>query len=117
MAGHSIINYKGVDISYLDYRGLTTKEMIDAIDVAVKQTLSNNKSIPLLTNIKDAYAVPEFMQKAKKAGKEIKHLTPKSAIVGVNGAKKILVNTYNIFTKSDTKVFDDEESAKEWLIK
>jgi len=117
MAGYSIIYYKDVKISYLDYRGLTTKEMIEAVEAARKKSLEDNSPRPLLTNITGAFAVPEFMAKVKEAGKETKHLTTKSAIVGITGAKKILLNVFNMFTKSDMKVFDNEELAKEWLIK
>jgi len=117
MAGHSIINYKGKEISYLDYRGLKLEEILKTIDDAVRTSVQENKRRPQLSNITGVFAVPEFMDKVKEAGKMTKHLTSKSAVVGVTGAKKLLLNAYNAFTGAGLKPFDDEESAKEWLIK
>ncbi|NJO88512.1 MAG: STAS/SEC14 domain-containing protein [Chloroflexia bacterium] len=120
MAGYSVINYKGKEIAYIDYRGLKLEQMLqtlnNAVETAIKRSQEGHPPRPLLINISDAYAVPEFMEKSKEAGKKTRHLTSKSAIVGITGAKKILLQAYNLFTRINTKVFDDEESAKEWLI-
>jgi hypothetical protein len=117
MAGYSIITYKGKEISYLDYRGMKLEEILKTIDEASKRALLENKRRLQLSNLTGVFAVPEFMNKVKEAGKKTKHLTLKSAVVGITGAKKLLLNTYITFTGADMKAFDDEESAKEWLIK
>ena len=117
MAGHSIISYKGKEISYFDYRGLSLEEILKTIDNAVVKSLAENKARLQLTNLTGIYAVPEFMDRVKEAGKKTRHLTTKSAVVGITGAKRILVTTYNLFTGVNLKIFDDEESAKEWLVK
>lgn len=116
MAGFSIINYKGKEIAYIDYRGLKVEQMMQTLEEATEKSLKDNKKRLLLTNFTNAYAVPEFMERSKAAGKKTKHLTPKAAIVGLLGAKKILLNAYNIFTKSSMKAFEDEQKAKEWLV-
>lgn len=116
MAGYSVINYKGKEISYIDYRGMKLEQILQTIDEAVNDTLNANKSRALLTNISGAFLVPEFMEKSKEGTKKTRHLTLKSAVVGITGAKKILLNSYNMFTKANMKAFDNEESAKEWLI-
>jgi len=117
MAGHSVITYKGKEISYLDYRGMKLEEILKTIEEAGKSALLENKRRLQLSNLTGVFAVPEFMEKVKDAGKKTKHLTIKSAVVGVTGTKKLLLNTYNVFTGANMKAFDDEESAKEWLIK
>jgi hypothetical protein len=117
MAGHSIITYKGKEISYLDYRGMKLEEILKTIDEASKKSLLENKRRLQLTNITGVFAVPEFMNKVKEAGKKTKHLTSKSAVVGITGAKKLLLSAYITFTGTNMKAFDDEESAKEWLVK
>jgi len=116
MAGHSIITYKGKEISYFDYRGLKIEEILKTIDEAMIKALHENKARPQLSNLTGVYAVPEFMGKVKEAGKKTKHLTTKSAVVGITGAKKLLLNTYIAFTGANMKAFDDEEMAKEWLV-
>jgi hypothetical protein len=118
MARHSFITYKGKEILYLDYRGLKLEQIIQSIDEAVEESLKSNRPICMLINITGVYAVPEFMEKSKEAGKKTKNIVKKQAMVGINStAKEILLNAYNYFTGSNTKAFDDEESAKEWLVK
>jgi hypothetical protein len=117
MAGHSIITYKGREISYLDYRGMKLEDILKTIDEASKSALLENKRRLQLSNLTGVFAVPEFMDKVKEAGKKTKHLTSKSAVVGVTGTKKLLLNAYNTFTGANMRAFDDEESAKEWLVK
>jgi hypothetical protein len=117
MAGHSIITYKGKEISYLDYRGMKLEDILKTIEETTKISLQENKRRLQLSNLTGVYAVPEFMDKVKEAGKKTKHLTIKSAVVGVTGAKKLLLGAYNAFTGANLKTFDDEESAKEWLVK
>lgn len=117
MSGHSIITFKGKEISYHDYRGKTVDQMLQTLNLALERALKDNKKRPRLANFTDAYAVPEFMKAVKEAGLQTRHLTPKAAIVGVTRAKTIILNAYNLFTKTNMKAFEDEESAKEWLVK
>ena len=117
MEGHSIISYKGKEISYLDYRGMKLEEIIKTMDEATKSSLQENKRRLQLSNLTGVFAVPEFMDKVKEAGKKTRHLTIKSAVIGITGAKKLLLTAYSTFTGINIKAFDDEESAKEWLVK
>ena len=117
MGGFSVITYKGREVRYLDYRGMKLEDIKEKLDETTKEALRLNKRRLVLANLTGVYAVPEFMDTVKEAGKKTKHLTIKSAIVGITGAKKILLNAYNMFTNSNTMAFDDEETAKEWLIK
>ena len=117
MAGHSIITFKGKEISYLDYRGMKLEEIIKTMDEATKSSLQENKRRLQLSNLTGVFAVPEFMDKVKEAGKKTRHLTIKSAVIGITGAKKLLLTAYSTFTGINIKAFDDEESAKEWLVK
>ena len=96
--GHSLITYKGKEISYIDYRGLTEEEMIKTVDDTVEWALKDNKPRLVLFNITKAYALSGFMKKSKEAGKKTKHLVIKSAIVGVTEGKKILLKFYNAFS-------------------
>ena len=117
MAGREIITYKGEEITYLDYRGKSLEEIKAILADAAEQALKENKQRYLLTNISGIFAVPEFMEAVNDATRKTKHLTLKSAVVGVTGAKKLLFNMYNTVIGKEAKAFDDEESAKEWLIK
>ncbi|MCK5102404.1 MAG: hypothetical protein KAR17_06300 [Cyclobacteriaceae bacterium] len=116
MAGYSIIDYKDKDISYLDYRGMNENQMIQTLNEATERSIQDNKPRLLLTNITGTFVLPDFLKKAKEDGKRTKHLTLKSAIVGVDGPKKVLLKVYNYFVGNEMKPFHDEEEAKEWLV-
>ena len=117
MAGHSVINYKGNEILYLDYRGMNENQMIQTLNEATERTFQDNKPRLLLTNITGTFVLPDFLKKAKEDGKRTKHLTLKSAVVGVDGPKKVLLKFYNLFVGNEMKPFHSEEAAKEWLVK
>lgn len=117
MAGHSIIDYKGKEILYIDYRGMNENQMIQTLNEATERSLSDNKPRLLLTNVAGSFVLPDFLKKAKEAGKRTKHLTLKSAIIGIEGAKKVLLKFHNLYVGSEMKPFHDEIEAKEWLVR
>ena len=117
MSGQSIINYKGNEVLYLDYRGMNENQMIQTLYEATERSIQDNKPRLLLTNITGTFVLPDFLKKAKEEGKRTKHLTLKSAIVGIEGAKKVLLKFHNLFVGSEMVPFHDEEEAKEWLVK
>lgn len=117
MAGYSVILYEGKEISYIDYRGMNEKEMIQTLEQASEHTLADNKQRPLLTNIQGAFVLPDFLKRAKEEGKRTRHLTLKSAVIGVDGPKKVLLKFFNLFVGNEMTPFSSEEEALEWLIK
>ena len=117
MKGFSIIHYQGIEIVYINYQHLSSTELFQTMEQARSLILKENKIRPVLINLIGVYGTPDFMNKAKELGKETAHLTSKSAVVGLNDLKKILLNAYNRFTSENMKAFDTEELAKEWLIK
>lgn len=117
MAGYSVTEYKQKEILYLDYRGMNENQMIQTLVEATERSLQDNKPRLLLANISRTFVLPNFLKKAKEEGKRTKHLTLKSAIVGIEGAKKVLLKFHNLFVGSEMVPFQDEEEAKEWLVK
>jgi len=117
MAGLSKRIHRGKEILYFDYQGLNEAQMIDLIKQAEALILSENKPVLQLTNIKNAFATPGFMSVVREAGEKTKHLTTKSAIVGISGAKKILLGAYNAIVGGVVKPFDNEDDALDYLVK
>ena len=101
-----------------------SKETLDAfadtlIQIAeeAKNTLiqtGKNDNIRLI-NCEGAFGNKTIMGELKRIGKLTKPYYTKTAIVGVTGMKSILFKAYNAVVKSNTKSFDTEEDAKEWL--
>ncbi len=116
MAGHSIINHKGKEILYVDYRGMKENEILEEMDKATDFALKENRPMLRLSNMTDVFAVSTVVDKAKESGKRTKHLTIKRAAVGITGAKKVLFNAFNRVSGNNARAFDDVEEAKDWLV-
>ncbi len=110
------IFHEGKEIIYVDYRGETEDQMLSTASELRDVLLRQNKKHLRLINITGAYATPKFTSYIRKLGKETKHLPTKAAIVGISGAKKVLLIGYNRILGGVMRPFDDEESAKEYLV-
>lgn len=117
MSGLKKITYKGKEIVYVDYREQTEDEMLETASDLRNLLLAEQKAHLRLVNINNAFATPKFTTFIRELGKETKHIPVKAAIVGITGAKKVLLHGYNRILGGSMRPFDDEESAKEYLIK
>ncbi|WP_258105534.1 hypothetical protein [Marinoscillum sp. MHG1-6] len=116
MPGFQLINFKGKEIAYVDYRNQKENEMI-AIASDLRQWLIKEGRPHLrLVNISEAYATQNFNKVIRQMGEETKHIPFKGAIVGVTGGKKALLLIYNRILGGKLKPFDTEEEAKAYLV-
>jgi len=69
-----------------------------------------------LVNIAETPAGRKFTSYVRQLGKDTKHIPVKAAIVGITGAKKVLLSGYNRLLGGAMRPFDDEETAKEYLV-
>ena len=113
----SKINHKGKEIIYVDYRGESEDAMLDTAANLRKILLEDNKPHLRLVNITDAFATTRFTNYIRQLGKDTKHIPTKAAIVGITGAKKVLLLGYNRILGGAMRPFDDEDTAKEYLIR
>ncbi|WP_421877586.1 hypothetical protein [Marinoscillum sp.] len=111
------IVYKGKEIIYVDYRGESEDQMLHTATTLKELLLSENKAHLRLINISDAFATTRFTNYIRQLGKDTKHIPTKAAIVGITGAKKVLLLGYNRILGGAMRPFDDEETAKEYLIR
>lgn len=110
------IFHKGKEIIYVDYRGESEEEMLDTASKLKDLLLKDNKEHLRLINITEAYATTRFTSYIREMGKETKHIPTKAAIVGITGAKKVLLLGYNRILGGVMRPFDDETSAKDYLV-
>lgn len=117
--GVSWIEYKGKKILFSDYRGCHSidamlKVLYDEIEILHQQ----NEKVLVMANYNDCSPTGEYFHAVKKFGKEtLKAKTSKTATIGINGVKRLLFNTYISFTGDyHVRLFNDEETALEWLI-
>lgn len=112
------IDYKGKCILFLDHAGKGDKDLVNDLvagNVAIEQA-SKTGDVYVLANFSGAYLSEAAMDYLKSdESKRINAKIKKTAVIGIAGVKKILLNVYNKFMQNSIKVFDDFESAKEYL--
>ena len=113
------ITYKDKEIYYIDYKGLLDKELLNTIIVNVKkiEELGEKRGkLLIIFDYTDTFASEEVMEYLKSNIEYLKYIK-KSAILGIIGIKKILLNVFNKLTNSHTVAFNTIEEAKDWLVK
>jgi len=115
----SYITYKGKKIMYVDYsKCKNVEEMLNVLDEVRKEYERTTETFVAVADFRGTYGSSEFMQKANKLGKELlDKRTTKTAVLGVSGIKKILLNAYNALVNHKLVAFDTKEEAFEYLIK
>jgi len=110
------IYHKEREIIYINYRGLDEDKMIELAE-SLRAYLESEPGPHLrLVNITDTPAGRKFTSYIRQLGKDTKHIPVKAAIVGITGAKKVLLSGYNRLLGGAMRPFDDEETAKEYLV-
>jgi len=115
------IEHKGKQILVLDYRGLEPEDVIEHVEVGAKlvQEVPLPTKIRVLYNFERAVVNATVMVRLISLGQQvIEPRTEKSAVLGVQGTRHILLTAYNRATGADKnqKLFDSEEEALDWLI-
>jgi hypothetical protein len=106
----------GKEILFLDFYGCTVKELLEAIEEAeqIIRTHPEN-SLLILTDVTNA----RFDEQVRVRIKEFtKHNTPyvkASAVVGVIGLKKIILEAIMLLTGRRFQTCGNVEQAKSWL--
>jgi len=113
------IEFKGKKILYLDHEKKGDKDLVDDLkagDQAIKKAYQDGEVL-LLANFSSSYMSEAAMNYIKsEESKRINLLVKKTAVIGIQGVKKILLKVYNAFMQKEVKVFEDFESAKEYLV-
>ncbi len=118
MTGTSFINHKGKQILYNDVSGIRNVE--DALAIFDKTEkiakMQPEKSIILLTNVIDTHNNIEATNALKEFSSAVTPYIKASAVVGVSGIKRIIVQSLMRVSGRDIHLFSDIEEAKNWLV-
>ncbi|OYT28412.1 hypothetical protein B6U98_04950 [Thermoplasmatales archaeon ex4572_165] len=111
------IERKGGKILFIDYSECKEIDLISRIQEATDYIMQlNEKELHTLIDARKSYANNEVLESLKKSAKTIKPVVEKSAIIGMTETQKIILKVVNMFSNLGLKLFDDLESAEEWLI-
>ncbi len=114
------IEHKGKQIIFLDYTKLNPRDgesFIDVLDEAKEFVLAAGNNLLVLVDIRNSYGDSKITKRLKQDGKLEKPQIKKEAVVGISGAKEILLKGINLFSNIGITPFKDLEEAKDWLVK
>jgi len=117
MKNISVLEHKGKKILYANHKNNNAEHTIDIIRQSEELIIKmSNPDLRLLVDITNCEITPEVVEQFKITAKKIKQYRKKTAVIGVSKVQKILLATVNRFSGIDAKAFDDEITAKEWLV-
>lgn len=111
------IQHKWRQLLLLDFSCCSVHEAIITMDKAKKIIRSQpQSSVLILTDVTDARYNLEVVEKLKEFTNGNNPYVKASAVVGLDGLKKIVYNAVVMFSGRRLSVFEDIEKAKDWLI-
>ena len=69
-----------------------------------------------IIDVTGSYASMEVLAEIKEIAKKTAPFNKKKAMLGIGGAKKILLNSVNRIAGTSIRAFDTIEEAKDWLV-
>jgi hypothetical protein len=114
-----VYEYKGHKIILIDLKGVQPEGIKSRVEGAKKIIMASQPdSVLLLTDFRNMRYDHERTEYAKQVSKDIKPFVKKSALLGVEGLKKIILNSIITFSgRTNMKPFLEVKDALEWLIK
>ncbi len=113
------IDYKGKCILFLDHAGKADKELVADLvagNVAIKQA-SKTGDVLVLANFGNTYLSEAAMDYLKSdESVRINAKIKKTAVIGIEGVKKILLKVYMAINKKDVKICNNFDEAREYLV-
>lgn len=112
-------DYKSHQIVFIDLKGVQPEAIESRVEQAKKIIFSSPPdSVLLLTDFRDMRYDKQRTEYAKQVSIDIKPFVKKSALLGIEGMKKIIMQSMIIFSgRTNMKPFPDATNALEWLIR
>ncbi len=111
--------YKGKHILEVDYKGIILDtDMVEHLNKAVAMLKEVNPKEQLLfySDVTGCFATPGFLEAAKLADRELySRYKVKAAVIGITGAKAILLKAYNLVAKAKAMPVSSKQEALEYL--
>jgi len=117
-----IIEHQGKKIHFIDYSGLKDEKSLIAIIELVDefnkiQIEKKETDFLILSDITNSFIYGDALKIMKESGNKIKPYTKKTALLGITGAKKVLLRTANAVLNLNMRPFNSKEEALDWLVK
>jgi hypothetical protein len=117
MSRVQMVSHKGKQVVYLDFSGCKAADLHPIIDEA-KRVIANQpkESALILSNVTDTEISKDTSQIMKDFTLHNKPFVKASAIIGVEGLKKIIYNAVQSVSGRHISSFSTADQAKDWLI-
>lgn len=113
----SWLEHHGCRILYVDLRECPTEVYLDTaqavIEFMARQPL---ESVRVISDVSGSYATAKIVEATKNMSKLTRPYSLKSAVVGIDSIKRILLRAINLFSKRDIKGFLHLEDALQWIV-
>jgi len=110
------MSYKGKEILFNDYSGLTEQEILDRIKFNRAFILEQNKKgIFLFVDVSRNTASVKIVSAFKEIAAAIQPLVGKSAVVGLNHIQKVILQGINRVSNLGIVPFESKVEALDWL--
>lgn len=117
METSKFILHKGKEIYQLDCSKCQPEDFAPIIQECARTVQSQpEKSVVTLTIAGGGRFDKETIDQLMHLTRDNERFVKKSAVVGVSGLQKIVLQTVSAFSKREFKVFDDLEQAKDYLV-
>lgn len=111
------VTFKGKNILVNDYIGLNEQQIVIEIENILKRFLAGEvKDVLFLLDVTDAKYNTKVAEVFHKAAKVAKPYIRKSAVVGIDGIKSIILSAVNRFSDIGIRPFNSRNEAFEWLV-
>ncbi len=109
--------HKGKKIFYARYDHLSLEEVRSEVAAVEKEMLKQPPdSVLLLVDITGTIISPEALNLYKNVALHSNKILHKTALLGVPGARKTLVDIIAKFSGLSASSFDDGQKARDWLV-
>ncbi|MDF1546327.1 MAG: hypothetical protein P1P88_00805 [Bacteroidales bacterium] len=113
----SYIEHKGKKILFIDYtKCKSIDEMIKLLEDVRREYEKSSGKFLALNDFTGTYGSTDFMNRAAKHKDFFDEKTLKTAVLGITGIKKILLNGYNAFVKNKQIPFNTKTEALDYLV-
>jgi hypothetical protein len=113
-----IVEAYGKRIVQIDFNGCTPEQYRPVLAEAERVILSEPPcTVRTLTLVGDTHFDREAVEELSKFAVHVTRFVKGNAMVGLSGVKKVIFGGIKPLYKAPVGVFDDVQSAKEWLAK
>lgn len=114
------VMYKGKSILLVDFVDVDmlalSKEIQSNRDAVLQMGKNGNTELLILTDISSVHIDVSALTEFKSVADAMRPYTKGSAIVGVHGIRKFMLDAVNQFAKMETKAFHTLDEGMEWLV-